>query len=57
MLFDVVSFVGRRQHLGLIDVIHTQRLEDLRLDEMADAHLRHHGDRHSLHDPHDDLRI
>src|SRR5439155_943254 len=39
---DVVLLVGRRQHLGLVDVVRSDRLEDLRLHEVADARLRHH---------------
>ena len=34
-----------RQHLGLVDVVDLERLEHLRLDEVADARLRHDGDR------------
>ncbi len=50
VLVDVVLLVGRRQHLGLIDVVDAKRLEDLRLDEMSDAALRHHRNRHRFHD-------
>ena len=42
--------VGGRQHLALVDVVDAERLEDLRLDEMADAALGHHRDRDRLHD-------
>ena len=44
-LVDVVGLVGRRQHLGLVDVVDLERLEHLRLDEVADAGLRHDRDR------------
>ena len=36
-LVDVEVLVGRRQHLGLVDEVDAERLEDLRLDEVADA--------------------
>src|SRR5205814_1358739 len=45
-LVDVEVLVGRRQHLRLVDVVDGERLEDLRLDEVADARLRHDRDRH-----------
>ena len=44
-LVDVVLLVGGREHLGLVDVVDAERLEDLRLDEVPDAGLRHHRDR------------
>ena len=56
-LVDVMLEVGRRQHLGLVDVVDLERLEDLRLDEVADAALRHHRDRHRLLDLLDHLRV
>ena len=34
-------FVGRRQHLALVDIIDLERLQDLRFHEMADACLGH----------------
>src|SRR5436309_551351 len=49
-LVDVEVLVGGCQHLGLVDVVDRERFEDLRLDEMADPRLRHHGDRHRLLD-------
>jgi len=49
-LVDVVRLVGGRQHLRLVDVVHLERLEHLRLDEVADPRLRHHGDRDDLLD-------
>ena len=36
------GFVGRREHLALVDVVDPQRLQDLRLDEVPDAALGHH---------------
>ena len=44
-LVDVVGLVGRGEHLGLVDVVDTERLEDLRLDEVPDPGLGHHRDR------------
>jgi hypothetical protein len=49
-LVDVVLEVRRRQHLGLVDVVDLERLEDLRLDEVPDPAFGHHGDRHRLLD-------
>ena len=56
-LVHVVLEVGRRQHLGLVDVVDLERLEDLRLDEVADPALRHHRDRHRLLDLADLVRV
>lgn len=39
MLVDVVGLVRRREHLALVDEIDTDGLEDLSLDEVADAGL------------------
>ena len=50
VLVDVVGLVRRRQDLGLVDVVHLERLEHLRLREMADARLGHHRDRHDALD-------
>jgi len=52
-LVDVVRLVGRREHLGLVDVIDTECLQDLRFGEVADPALRHHRDRHRLLDAFD----
>ena len=49
--------VRRRQHLALVDVVDLERLEDLRLDEVADARLGHHRDRHGLLDLADLVRV
>jgi hypothetical protein len=49
-LVDVVRLVGRRQDLGLVDVVHLEGLEHLRLGEVPDAGLGHDGDRHGLLD-------
>src|SRR5450759_3031731 len=56
-LVDVVLLVGRGQDLGLVDVVDAEGLQDLRLDEVADAALRHDGDRHAGHDGFDDRRV
>ena len=49
-LVDVVLDIGRRQDLGLVDVVDLERLEDLRLGEVADPALRHDRDRDRLLD-------
>ena len=46
MLVDVVLLVGGGQYLGLVDEVHLERLQDLRLGEVADPRLRHDRDRH-----------
>ena len=57
VLVDVVLLVGRGEHLGLVDVVDLQRLEDLRLREVADAALRHDRDADRLLDLGDQLRV
>jgi len=56
-LVDVVVLVRHRQHLALVDVVDLGRLEDLRLDEVADPRLGHDGDRHRRLDARDHLRV
>ena len=56
-LVDVVLLVGRRQHLGLVDVVDAERLEDLRLGEVSDAGLGHDRDGDRLLDPFDHLGV
>ena len=56
-LVDVVGLVGRCQHLGFVDVIHLERLEHLRLDEVPDPGLGHHRDVDGLLDSLDHLGI
>ena len=53
----VVLLVGGCEDLALIDVVDTDRLEHLRLDEVPDAALRHDRDGHRLHDPLDHFGI
>jgi hypothetical protein len=54
VLVDVVRLVCRSQDLALVDEVHAESLENPCLHEVADAHLRHHGDRHRLLDRLDD---
>ena len=42
VLVDVKALIGGRQDFGLVDKVHAQRLQDLRLDKVADARFRHH---------------
>ena len=56
-LVDVVGLVGRGEHLGLVDVVDAERLEDLGLDEVADAGLGHDRDGDGGLDALDHLRI
>ena len=50
VLVDVILLVRRCEDLALIDVVDAERLQDLRLDEVPDARLCHHGDRDGSHD-------
>jgi hypothetical protein len=54
---SVVGVVGRGQHLGLVDVVDAERLEDLGLDEVPDPRLGHHRDRDRGDDAVDQVRI
>ena len=56
-LVDVVGVVGRGQHLGLVDVVDAEALQDLRLDEMPDAGLGHHRDGDRGDDALDHVRV
>ena len=56
-LVYVVLLVGRRQNLGLVDVVDLEGFEDLGLHEVTDARLRHHGDGDGLLDLQDLLRV
>ena len=44
VLVDVVLLVGRRQHLGLVDEVDLELLEDLRLCHVPDPALGHDRD-------------
>ena len=56
VLPDMIFFVCGRQHFALVDEIDFQRLQDLRLGEMADARLGHHRNAHRIHDLANDSR-
>ena len=56
-LVDVVGLVGRREDLALVDEVDAERLQDLGLDEVTDAGLGHHRDRHRGLDALDHLRV
>src|SRR5436190_9173793 len=56
-LVDVVRVVGRRQYLGLVDVVDPECLQHLRLDEVADPRLGHHRDRDRGDDALDHVRV
>ena len=56
-LVDVVRLVGGGEHLALVDVVDAERLEDLRLGEVADAALRHDRDGHRGLDALDHRRV
>ena len=53
----MVRVVGGRQNLGLVDVVDTQGLQNLRFDEVTDAGLGHHGNGHSLDDALDQVGV
>jgi hypothetical protein len=56
-LVDVVRLVGRREHLGLVDVVHPDGLQDLGLGEVADPALGHDRDRDGGDDRVDHVRV
>ena len=56
-LVDVVDVVRGRQNLRLVDVVDLEGLEHLRLDEVADTGLGHHGDRHGADDAVDKVGV
>src|SRR5690606_2147386 len=56
-LVDVVLVVGGAEDLGLVDVVDAEALEDLRLDEVPDAGLGHHGDGDGLDDAVDEVGV
>jgi hypothetical protein len=49
-LVHVILLVGRGEHLGLVDVVHAEALEHLRLDEVTDPALGHDRNGDGLHD-------
>jgi hypothetical protein len=57
LFVDVVSLVSRRQNLRFINIIDSDSFQDLRLNEMTDAHLRHYRDSDRVHDLQDQFRI
>jgi len=50
LLDHVHERIGRGQDLGLVDHVHAQGLQDLRLDEVSDAAFRHHRNGDRVHD-------
>ena len=46
----VVSFVGRGQNFGLVNIVHPKFLQDLRFGEVADAAFGHHRNGDGGHD-------
>ena len=54
---DVVGVVGEGEDLALVDVVDADGLEDLGLDEVADAGLGHDGDGDGPLDVLDELRV
>ncbi len=44
VLVDVILLIGGREHLALVDKIHSQGFQNLSFGEMADAALGHHRD-------------
>ena len=57
VLVDVVGVVGEGEHLALIHVVDADGLQDLGLNEVSDAGLGHHRDRHRSLDLLDHPRI
>src|SRR5689334_13303387 len=57
VLVDVIGLVSGGQHFALVYIVHTEHFQDLRLDKVADAALRHHRDRHRLDDALDHVGV
>ena len=56
-LVDVVGVIGRGENLGFVDVVDAEGLQDLSLNEVADASLCHNRDRDSVDDAIDQIRV
>jgi hypothetical protein len=57
VLVDVVLLVRHGEHLGLVNVVHLQRLQHLRLHKVPNARLCHNGQRHLPLDAQDHVRV
>ncbi|KAF4352118.1 hypothetical protein G4B88_015028 [Cannabis sativa] len=57
VLVDVIFLVGEGEDLALVDVVDSDGLEDLGLDEVADSCLGHNRNGHSLLDFLDELWV
>ena len=57
VLVHMEGLVGRGEDLGLVNVVDAELLEDLALDEMADARFGHDGDGDGVHDLLDEGRV
>ena len=53
----MVDVVRRAEHLGLVDVVYAEVLEDLRLHAVADTGLGHDRDVHGVEDALDQVRV
>ena len=53
----MVRLIGGGEHLGLVDVVHPDRLQHLGLGEMPDPALGHDGDGHRGDDPVDHVGV
>lgn len=54
---DVVVCVGDGQNFALVHVVDPDRLQHLRLDEVADPYFGHHRNAHRRHDVFDHLWV
>ncbi len=57
VLDDVVLFVRRGQHFGLVDVVDADGFQDLRFDKVPDAALGHDRNGDRVHDLQDQVRV
>jgi len=57
MLPDMVALIGGGEDFALIDEVHADGFEHLRLGEVPDAALGHDGDGHDFHDVLDDPQV
>jgi len=57
VLVNVKRLIGGGQDFGFVNIIHTERLQDLRLNKMTDAAFSHYGDGDGIHDFEDEFGI
>src|SRR5579872_370174 len=57
VLVDMIMLIGGGQHLGLVNAVYADGLENLGLDKMPDTALCHHWNGHGLFNLNDQFRV